>query len=227
MYYRHSPQSNGWNIFARELQNVLRKYNLSLEQLESRVGIDPEKVRRLSQSSHSSKSLPILSPDEMDRLTRALNLSEDDITRLDAAILASTIQQTLAERISKNDTQHAINQLFPLILRAFNEEAESTLDFGNTRGGPDPILDDDSELDNIFVSTLTAIDNANRILLLSTNMSSVKRKAQLQLAITFFTEALKELDKMPSNHRKTTRWQYWRQDAQQGLVSAQELLAKL
>ncbi|GAC1367177.1 MAG: hypothetical protein NVSMB44_32490 [Ktedonobacteraceae bacterium] len=227
MYYRHSPQSNGWNIFACELQNVLRKYNLSLEQLENRVGIDPEKVRRLSQSSHSSKSLPILSPDEMDRLTRALNLSEDDITRLDAAILASTIQQTLAERISKNDTQHAINQLFPLILRALNEEAESTLDFGNTRGGPDTSVSDDSELDDIFERVFTAIDNGNRALLLGSRMSPAKRASKLQLAIESFTEALQALNMMPGNIRKGKEWKQWQREAQQGLNSAQNSLAGL
>ena len=42
----------GWNPFALELQNILRKYGLDLGHLDDRMGIHREKVRSLPVEVH-------------------------------------------------------------------------------------------------------------------------------------------------------------------------------
>lgn len=226
MYYGRS-QTSGWNIFARELQNVLRRYNLDLSLLDDRVGIHPEKARRLAQSLRSPKSFPVLNVDEMDLLINALNPSEADITRLRAAILAAAIEKTLMDRINQDDALLAANQVFPIILQALEDESESDQGLGNTRGGPQIDTDDDSGLDEIFGQALSALDAGEKALSLSYRMSPAKKSSQLQLAITSFTEALQALNKLPNDIRRGTKWQHWQQDAQRGLTTSQELLARL
>ncbi len=226
MYSRRS-QTNGGNIFAYELQNVLRKYNLELSLLDDRAGIHPEKVRRLAQSLRSPKSFPVLNVAEMDLLISTLNLHEADIIRLRAAILAASIQRTLVDRINQNDALLATNQIFPIILQALEDESESDYGLGNTRGGPDTDAEDDSSLDQVFVRAFAAIDAGEQALSLGSRMSPAKKSSQLQLAITSFTEALQSLNRLPVNVRKRPQWQHWQQDAEQGLATAQKLLAQL
>lgn len=226
MYTRRS-QINGGNIFAYELQNVLRSYNLELSLLDDHVGIHPEKVRRLIQSLHSPRSFPVLNPAEMDLLIATLNLVQADITRLHAAILTASIERTLVDRINQDDALLATNQIFPTILQALEDESESNQGLGNTRGGPDTNAEDDSGLDEIFGQALAAIDAGEQALSLSSRMSLAKRSSQLRLAMTSFTEALQTLDRLPGDIRKRSQWRQWQQDAQRGLSSAQALLAQL
>ena len=226
MYSRRS-QINGGNIFAYELQNVLRSYNLELSLLDDHVGIHPEKVRRLIQSLHSPRSFPVLNPTEMDLLIATLNLAQADITRLHAAILTTSIERTLVDRINQDAALLATNQIFPILLHALEDESESNQGLGNTRGGPDTNAEDDSSLDEIFGQALAAIDAGEQALSLSSRMSLAKRSSQLRLAITSFTEALQSLDRLPGDMRKRSQWRQWQQDAQRGLSSAQVLLAQL
>lgn len=225
MYYGRS-QTGGWNIFARELQNVLRRYNLDLSMLDDRVGIHPEKVRRLTQSLHSSKGFPVLNVDEMDQLITTLNLSEDEITRLRAAILAASVERTLMDRISPDDAREAANQIFPIIFQALEDESESDQGLGNTRG-TDIDADDDSGLDEVFGSVFAAIDAGEQALDLGSRMLSAKKSSQLQLAVIHFTQALESLNTLPGDIRRGTAWRYWQHEAQLGLTTAQSLLARL
>ncbi len=226
MYYGRS-QTSGENIFARELQNVLRRHNLDLSRLDDRVGIHPEKVRRLVQSISGPKSFPVLNVEEMDQLIAILNLSEDEIIRLRAAVLAASVERTLMDRINQDDALQGANQIFPTILRALEEESESNEGLGNPRGGPDMTANDNSDLDEVFRSVYVALDAGEDALDLSSRMSSTRKSSQLKLAAAQFSQAIEALKELPSSMHTIGEWRYLQQQAQKGLHSAQEQLARL
>jgi hypothetical protein len=225
MYYGRS-QTGGWNIFARELQNVLRGHNLNLSMLDDRVGIDPEKVRRLAQSLQSPKSFPVLTVDEMDQLITALNLAEDEILRLHAALLAASIERTLMDRINHDDALLATNQIFPTILQALQDEADGNAGLGNTRGDIGGFYPKD--FDAAFASTIAYIDDGDRALQMSYNMSDPGRQKQYaQSAYTNYEDASTQLNQMPRNLQGIELWKNLQREAQRGKVAASKRLADL
>src|SRR5258708_7350064 len=95
-----------WNIFARELEDVLAIRRLRLSHLDDRgVVLHREKVRRLQLSLKSSKHLTTLNPEEMERLTTIMQLTDLEQKRLNAALLATAIERTLMDRV---DAQTAL-----------------------------------------------------------------------------------------------------------------------
>src|SRR6266851_8175955 len=113
-----------WNLFARELEDILARRRLRLEQLGDQIAIIPEKVRRLSQSLLKPKLFPVLNDDELIQVTQAYGLSPIEVTRLRAAILASSIEKMLMERINQDDALLAAEQLFPTIFNALQLDTE-------------------------------------------------------------------------------------------------------
>src|SRR5271165_4605204 len=89
-----------WNIFARELENVLRMRDLRLGHLDDRgIVLQREKVRRLQRSLLTPSHFPILSPEELDRLISYLELTRLEQHRLHAAIVATAVERTLMDRV--------------------------------------------------------------------------------------------------------------------------------
>ena len=80
----HLEQAKRWNLFARELEDILASYNLGLGHLDDRDGIHREKVRRLIQSLRAPKSFPVLNTEEMDLLVQTLQLGDEEVLRLRA-----------------------------------------------------------------------------------------------------------------------------------------------
>ncbi len=223
--YRGQSQMNGWNIFARELQNLLRKYNLNVSQLDERVGINPEKVRRLSQSLHTPKSFPVLNVTEMELLRNTLNLPQADMMHLRAAILTTSIEKTLMDYIDQDDARHAANQLFPTILDALEEQYERSQDrLGGTRG--DTGVQDDDDSDHVFASVNEALDEADRALGMSDVTSNPKRKKQFaQSAHDAYEDALQQLNQLSRDFKRLPAWKDLQQSAQQGKLAAYQQLA--
>ena len=218
MYHRQA-QGNSWNIFARELQNVLRKHNLSISQLDTRVGIDREKVRRLTLSLQTPGSFPVLNVDEMELLSNTLNLPASDLIRLQAAILTTSIEQTLMERIKPHDALLAANQLFPTIFQALEEENEDVQDLGNTRG-TDYSVGDDSSIDDAFLSVTSFIDEGDRNLQMSSAISNLERKKRLaQSARVAYEEALQQLNQLSRDLKSLPIWKDLQRSAQQGKLT--------
>lgn len=89
-----------WNIFARELADILARRGLRLGHLDDRAGIHREKVCRLRQSLAGPRSFPVLNPDEMDAVAATLHLATYKILHLRAAVLAAAIEEQLMERIA-------------------------------------------------------------------------------------------------------------------------------
>src|ERR1039457_4814831 len=85
-----------WNIFARELEDILATRGLKLGHLDDRgVVFHREKVRRLQQSLKSPQHLTTLNPDEMERLTVIMQLTALEQKQLRAALLATAVEMTL------------------------------------------------------------------------------------------------------------------------------------
>jgi hypothetical protein len=104
-------QHKRWNLFARELEEVLNAHGLRLGHLDDRVGIHREKIRRLQQSLLMPKSFPVLNSEEMELLIQTFNLSEEERTRLRAALLATAIERMLMDRIDQDNALHASEQI--------------------------------------------------------------------------------------------------------------------
>jgi hypothetical protein len=116
-----------WNLFARELENILNARGLSMSQLE-KAGIPHEKVRRMIKSLQVPKVFPIFTAEEMALIEYNFRLDDEDMLRLQAALLATSIQKTLAYRMSEYNALAAAAQTFPLIIQGLREEEQKRRD---------------------------------------------------------------------------------------------------
>ena len=214
-----------WNLFARELEDILARRRLRLEQLGDRIAILPEKVRRLSQSLLKPKLFPVLNGDELDQVTQAYGLSPTEVARLQAAILASSIEKMLMERVSQDDALLAAEQLFPIILNAL--QLDNIDELGSmTRGDLFFAMDDESDM--VLESALEAIDSATAALHLSRNVAShSERIHNAQQARQYFEQALAELKEVDDDIQAMQAWQDWYNEAQKGLKTSNERLEEL
>ena len=118
----------GWNLFASILQEILAAHGLGLGHLDDRANIHREKVRRLQLSLKVHKSFPVLNIDEMERVVTAFQLNRKEKTRLRAAILATSIEETLMDRINPDDALKAAEQILDIIEQALREHAHDLAD---------------------------------------------------------------------------------------------------
>ncbi len=207
------PQG-GWNLFASVLQEILAAHGLGLGHLDDRANIHREKVRRLQLSLKVPKSFPVLNIDEMEQVITVFQLNRNEKTRLRAAILATSIEETLMDRINPEDALKAAEQIFGIIEQALLEHAHDLVGIGAIKGGT--------------MSALAAIDHATLALHLSRNADSqVERVERAHQARDSFTLALAELDKATPDLKVNDAWQVWHDEAQNGLTTAQSRLASL
>jgi site-specific recombinase XerD len=87
-----------WNIFVRELENILQQHGMRLGQLDDRLCIHREKVRRMQRSLREPGSVPVLNPEELNAVVVTLKLSQQDEQRLQAALLAAWVEQLFLNR---------------------------------------------------------------------------------------------------------------------------------
>jgi site-specific recombinase XerD len=123
---------NRWNIFARELEDILALRGLRLTHLDDRAFIHREKVRRLRQSLLRPRSFPVLNPTEMDNVIVTFQLNDNEVLRLHAALLATAIEEMLMDRISSEDALFLAEHLFSHLLQRL--EKGSTLEIQHVSG---------------------------------------------------------------------------------------------
>ncbi len=216
----------GWNLFARVLQEILAEHGLGLGHLDDRTNIHPEKVRRLQRSLKIPKSFPVLNIDEMEQVIAVFQLNRNEKTRLRAALLATSIEETLMDRINSEDALRAAEQILDIIEQTLQEHAHDLAGIGAIKG--ETTMSGENEIDRKLGSALTAIDHATLALHLSRNTDSqVERIERAQQARDGFTLALVELDKAVLVLKVTDAWQVWHDEAQNGLSAAQSRLASL
>jgi hypothetical protein len=215
-----------WNLFARELENILATHHLGLGHLDDRAGIHREKVRRLIQSLSSPKSFPVLNVEEMEQVIRVLQFNEEEVLHLRAALLATSIEKTLMDRIEQDDALLASEQVFPIILKALQEQLNGVSGLGVVKKGDgEPGTDYAGKL---LDSVWQAIDTADMALHMSYRVyEHTERVEKARYAHTRFTEALAELEEVADRLRTLPIWQYCDDTAQKGLAAASERLEDL
>ena len=208
-----------WNIFARELEDILADHGLRLGQLDDRAFIHREKVRRLRKSLERPKSFPVLNPDEMDEVIAAASLDDYEVLRLRAAILTAAIQETLVERIDPEDAFIAAEQIFPTIMMAMHRRSDETVGLARMRGESTSV-DEEGEVDEVPEPALVALDRATKALHLGLDapQSDAERREQLRRAKASFEAALDSFIAAPEATRDSPAWNAWYTEAQRGLV---------
>lgn len=216
-----------WNLFARELEDILTARGFRLGQLDDRAGIHREKVRRLSQSLLRPKSFPVLNADEMASVATEFGLSEQEILRLRAAVLASSIEKTLMDRIDQENALLGAEQLFPLIVRAVEELISAPGGLGSLKAGGMDLVQE-SDVDLALELALETIDKATIDLQLSYHVKShAERIGRVRQARDGFNVALAELEEADEDIQATEAWREWYDEARRGLSAAAERLEAL
>src|SRR5579859_7020104 len=136
----------GWNLFARVLQEILTAHGYGLGYLDDRTDMHPEKVRRLQRSLKVPKSFPVLNIYEMEQVTSAFKLDRQESLRLRAALLATSIEETLMDRINPHDALRAAEQILGIIEQALQEHAHDLAGIGAVKGGS-IMMSEESEID--------------------------------------------------------------------------------
>jgi hypothetical protein len=106
-----------WNLFARELEDILATHHLKVVDLYA-AGIYREVVRRLRHSLRRPGTFPLLNPDELARVRVYCSLSPQEVWRLRAAVVATAVQRVLYGRIAPSDALRAADELLPLLVGA-------------------------------------------------------------------------------------------------------------
>lgn len=222
-----AQSSKRWNLFARELEDILADHHYTLGQLDDQAGIHREKVRRLKQSLGLPKNFPVLNSEEMAAISEKLQLSDTEIMRLRAAVLATAIERVLMDRISPSDALAAAEHMLPLISRAMQEQVNSITGMGAIRR-EDTISSDYDESDLALEAAIEAIDKGTIALHLSYNVSShTERVERAQEARYHFEAAQAELDEVDDDIRQLAAWKYCNQEAQSRLAEADQRLEDL
>lgn len=216
-----------WNLFARELEDILATHNLSMGQLDDRVGIHREKVRRLKQSLLTPKSFPVLNREEMEAVSEKLQLSDAEILRLRAAILTTSIERMLMDRINQDDALVAAEHMLPLISEAMQDQVNSVTGMGAVRR-EETIASDYDESELALESAIDTINKGTIALHLSYNVSShTERIERAQEARHHFEVALAELGEVDDDIRMLASWKYCYNEAQKRLIEINERLEDL
>ena len=221
------PSEKRWNLFARELENILAVHNLSIGQLDDQIGIHREKVRRLKQSLLLPKSFPVLNTEEMEQVVDALSLDDAEVMRLRAAILAVAIERILMDRINQDDALLATEQLLPVISKAMQQEVQSITGMGAIRR-EDTIPSNYDESDLALELAKERLEKGTLAIHLSYHVSShSERIERTREARTHFEAVLAELNEVDDDMRLLAAWNYCYTEAQNRLSEVSERLEDL
>ncbi len=207
-----------WNIFARELEDILGSHNLRLGHLDDRAGIHREKVRRLRQSLSRPKSFPVLNPDEMDSIEETFQLKIYEVLHLRAAVLAAAIEEQLMDRIDTESALLVAEQILPMLSKALRDNYKSIPAFGSIRGEEDDPKEV-TDLDKAVEGALLAIDRATKSLYqgmtttAQPQMYTQQARAQFEMALALLAQA-------PDEIKAGEDWQIWYNEALNGLNKA-------
>lgn len=216
--------SSHWNIFARELEAILATRGLRLSHLDDRgIVLHREKVRRLQQSLKSPRHLTTLNPDEIERLTVTMQLTELEQKQLRAALLATAVEMTLMDRIDPQTALMASDDVFHILFAAIKAQPDMAVATGVKA---DAIIDDPgSSDDDVFTQALDLIDRAILAVHVSNNaVSSQARLTHAHQAFASFTRARELLQHCQLTSAERDDWLYWYDEASAGQQLAKSLM---
>lgn len=216
-----SPSSSitRWNIFARELEDILAVHGRKLSHLDDlSVVLHPEKVRRLQQSLKSPGHLTTLNPEEMERLMVRLELTMMEQSRLRAALLATAVERILMDRIDANVALMASNDVFHILFAAMKARPDTGLK--HVRAAT-MLEDRETAYDQFFLDALDLIDRATLALhLCQQTTSSPDRFAHARLAHDTYTRSLALLAQTQLPLPDSDIYRYWHEQAAEGQQQA-------
>jgi hypothetical protein len=216
-----------WNIFARELEEVLAARQQSLREIGPQPGLTAGKARRLWQSLQTPGRLPVLTPEDLEDLELELSLRPQEWTRLQAALLATAIERLLIYRIGPQPALQAAEQLMPLLDAVLQERWEQEERLG-ARRSPDWEAIEGTEEDLTWEVIWGRLDAATLALQLGCSVSSYRERVRaLKEAREVFLEALGLLDDLGASIKALPIWEEAYQEARRGLDSALERLDDL
>lgn len=213
-----------WNIFARELEAILKRRGLKLTHLDDRkIVFHREKVRRLQKSLSSPKSLTTLNPIEMERLIETMQLTDIEQKRLVSALLATAVEMTLMDRIDKEIALMAADEVFKILFDAMKAQPDLIV---TTRIKAGIMLDNDETTGDVhFSQALDVLDRATLSLHASKHATTIQAQAvHAQEALASFkrTIELLRLSRTPQSESQT--WLDWYNEALEGQRMAETLL---
>jgi hypothetical protein len=116
------PTNIRWNIFARVLEDILTTRHLSWQVLSEHAGIEQESVDRLQASLLAPTAFPILTVEELAEVINVFNVLPDEKLLLRAAIIATSVESMLMERIESQAALQAAEQVFVITYKALDEQ---------------------------------------------------------------------------------------------------------
>ncbi len=218
----HSPVR--WNIFARELEDILVARGLRLGHLNDRgVVYHPEKVRRLQHSLASPEHLTTLNPEEMERLGTIMQLTDNEQQRLRAALLATAVEMVLMDRVDPETALMASDDVFNILFAAMKAQP-GTVMARNVKG---VAMTGDADMlgDAAFMQALDLIDRAT--LALHVSRSAPLLQAQVvhaRQAYDGFTRSIELLQRCQVPEHASESWHFWHDEAFHGQEMAKALM---
>jgi|SRR5216683_433768 len=176
-----------WNIFARTLEDILTKRHLNWQDLYRQAGIEQESVESLQASLLSPTAFPILTVEEMDDVIDAFDMSSQEMLQLRAAIIATSVERMLIERIESQAALLAAEQVFATTLDALAKQKDEK--HGDTR----PMSDEGPE--RFFAEVRRYIDAGKEARQLSRSVSGEIRAEWLRRALYYFEQARNVLER--------------------------------
>jgi hypothetical protein len=237
MYEGTSGSDTRWNLFARELEDVLAARGVRLGQLDDRKDVmgaplvHREKVRRLRRSLQTPKSFTVLNPEELERIGVAFQFTREERYGLYAALLATSVEVALMDRIDPYSALAAAEQILPVLRRAMDEpepaEALRAVRGGGGRAMLDGDMRDTLDLDVRFEKALDALDRGTLALHLSGSADRYQDRIDYARQAWQKCEAAVRLfETATEREREDEGWQMWRTEAQEGSETAAAILAQ-
>jgi hypothetical protein len=225
---QQSREIKRWNLFARELEDLLNKHDHDLNDLVSEAGLHPEKVRRLKQSLVLPR-FHTLNPEELEQVSESFAFTGEDQLRLRAAILATAVEETLMNRIDPENALHAAEEIFPLLIEALQQRYGRLSGLAATRRNC--ITDDSTPTNEVLDPILERFDQAMLALHLSRqSQTDHERLEQATLAHSRFISVLADLNALNVADPAMTQddvWHLWHQETQKNLAAVLEIIQKL
>lgn len=204
-----------WNIFARELEDVLKAHDLSISRLDDEgVVYFPEKVARLKRSLRSPASFPTLNPEELERLETNVPLTPDERARLRAALAAAAVERALMDRMDPPTALMAADDVFHVLLARVQREPDSPLAGVRANTGFAAAEEESGPL----AAALDSIDRATLALHAARDASGRAREVNTAAAEREFARALELLARMgqPAAETEAASWRHAHDEALAG-----------
>ena len=223
-----SGENKRWNIFARELEDLLLKHGYDLSDLVSQAGLHPEKVRRLKKSL-AFPLFHVLNPEDLEQVSEAFAFTGEEQIRVRAAILATAVEETLMNRIDPENALRAAEEIFPLLVNALQQRFGRQSGLAATR----KFLphDGSKSADDALDPILEQLDRAMLALYMGQrNTSTPEQLEQIARIREDFHIVLARLDALCRENPAMTRsaaWQFWHQEVEKNLKMVEENLSRL